>query len=350
MKLTCKASHDEYTAKLAEAFDFEFDGEITTEVPDLPDLPEDFSLGLIVGPSGGGKTTLLRALGDIETPEWGLGSVASHFATPQEAIDKFGAVGFNSIPQMCLPYGVLSNGEKFRCDLARNLKDGALIDEYTSVVNRDVAKSASRALRKYIDNNGLKRIVLASCHDDIVEWLQPDWIFNVLTREFHSGRYLQRPEVSIDIYKTDWKLWDTFKKFHYLDAKINKAAHCYAAFWGERLVGFGAVLRYPSGTVKNAWRGHRTVILPDFQGLGLGTRLSDAIALSYIEKGCRYFSRTAHPRMGEYREKSALWKPTSKNRKLRKDIKHKNVYNNHYADNKRICWSHEFIGEKHETS
>ena len=347
MRLSCEVSHDEYTAELAKAFDFEFEGEIVTEIPDLPDLPKDFSLGLILGPSGGGKTTLLKTLGVIEIPHWSHGgSVASHFETPQDAIDQFGAVGFNSIPQMCLPYHVLSNGEKFRCDLARNLKNGALIDEYTSVVNRDVAKSASSALRKYIDKKDLKNIVLASCHDDIVEWLQPDWIFNTLTREFHSGRYLRRPEISIDIYKTNWKLWDTFKKFHYLDAKINKAAHCYAAFWGERLVGFGAVLRYPSGTVKNGWRGHRTVILPDFQGLGLGTRLSDAIALSYIEKdNNRYFSRTAHPRMGEYREKSPLWKATSKNKKLRTDIKHKNVYNNHFADNKRICWSHEFIGK-----
>ena len=112
MKLKCSVKHDEYSAKLAEAFDFEFDGEIVTDIPDLPELPEDFSLGLIVGPSGGGKTTLLKSLGEIKIPKWGSNSVASHFKTPQEAIDRFGAVGFNSIPQMCLPYGVLSNGEK----------------------------------------------------------------------------------------------------------------------------------------------------------------------------------------------------------------------------------------------
>jgi GNAT superfamily N-acetyltransferase len=346
MKLSCKVSHDEYTAKLGEAFDFDFDGEIVTEIRDLPELPEDFSIGLIVGPSGGGKSTLLNTLGFVGEPAWGKDeSVASHFDTPEDAIEKFGAVGFNSIPQMCLPYHKLSNGEQFRCDLARKLKDGALIDEFTSVVNRDVAKSASNAFRRHVDNKGLKRIVLASCHYDILEWLRPDWVFNVLTGEFHSGRYLRRPEIHIDIYKTNWKLWDTFKKFHYLSAKINKAAHCYAAFWGEQLVGFGAVLRYPSGTVKGAWRGHRTVILPDFQGLGIGNRLSNSIAEIYVDNGGRYFSRTAHPRMGSYRDNSPLWRPTSKNRKLRTDIKHKNVYNNHYADNKRICWSHEYLGE-----
>ena len=35
-----------------------------------------------------------------------------------------------------------------------------------------------------------------------------------------------------------------------------------------------------------------------------------------------------------------------KNRKLRTDIKHKNVWKDHYADNTRICWSHEYIGQQ----
>ena len=102
----------------------------------------------------------------------------------------------------------------------------------------------------------------------------------------------------------------------------------------------------PNGYIKNAFRGHRTVIFPDYQGLGLGTRLSDAIGQMYIDNGKRYYSRTAHPRMGIYREKSALWKGTSKNRRLRTDVNHKNVYKGHYADNKRICWSHEYIGKE----
>lgn len=49
--------------------------------------------------------------------------------------------------------------------------------------------------------------------------------------------------------------------------------------------------------------------------------------------------------MGMYRERSNLWKPTSKNKKLRLDVTHKNVFKGHYADNKRVCFSHEYVGE-----
>ena len=135
-----------------------------------------------------------------------------------------------------------------------------------------------------------------------------------------------------------------FKDHHYLNDSINKAARCYVAVWDNQIVGFTAALTMPNGYIKNAWRGHRTVILPDFQGLGIGVRLSDAMGEIYLEQGKRYYSRTAHPRMIYYRENSPLWKPTSKNKKLRTDIKHMNIFKGHYADNKRVCFSHEYLG------
>lgn len=135
-----------------------------------------------------------------------------------------------------------------------------------------------------------------------------------------------------------------FKDHHYLDGKINKASRCYVAIWEGQVIGFSATITLPSGTLNNAWRGHRTVILPDFQGMGVGVRFSDAIGQLHLEEGHRYFSRTAHPRMAEYRNSSPLWKPTSKNKKLRKDVSDNNNYKNHVYDNIRICSSHEYIG------
>jgi hypothetical protein len=39
-----------------------------------------------------------------------------------------------------------------------------------------------------------------------------------------------------------------------------------------------------------------------------------------------------------------LWKPTSKNKKLRKDVTDDNTFKNHVYDNKRLCGSFEYIG------
>jgi hypothetical protein len=67
--------------------------------------------------------------------------------------------------------------------------------------------------------------------------------------------------------------------------------------------------------------------------------------VKYIQhRGHRYFSRTAHPRMGYYREHSALWRPTSKI-KVKKRCFNKNMYKENYFDNKRLCFSHEYIGD-----
>jgi GNAT superfamily N-acetyltransferase len=135
-----------------------------------------------------------------------------------------------------------------------------------------------------------------------------------------------------------------FKDHHYLDSNLVKASRCWVGVWEGKVVCFSASMTMPSGTLKDAWRESRTVVLPDFQGMGIGVRFSDAIGQIHLDDGKRFYSRTAHPRMGFYRENSPLWKGTSKNRKLRKDITHENIFNNHYADNKRVCFSHEYIG------
>jgi GNAT superfamily N-acetyltransferase len=136
-----------------------------------------------------------------------------------------------------------------------------------------------------------------------------------------------------------------FKDHHYLTSDISKATRCYIAMWDGEIVGFLASIAMPNGFVKNAWRGHRVVILPDYQGLGIGVKFIDACAQIHLDEGLKFFSRTAHPRMGYYMQHSELWKPTSKNKKLRKDVTHDNLFNNHYVDNKRICFSYEYIGK-----
>lgn len=342
---------DEFTEAAAKAFDYKFDGRSEFFAYELPELGE-YEIGVVAGASGSGKTQLLKEIGAVSTtPNWDNSkAIISHFDNPDEAIEKLGAVGLNSIPSWCRPFSALSNGEQFRANLARQLKDGAIIDEFTSVVDRNVAKATACSISKYIKRNNLKNIVFASCHYDIIEWLEPSWVIDTNVGKLTRGSLWRRPEIRFDIYKTDYKSWRLFAKHHYLTGNINKASRCYVAVWEGQLVGFCAVIRYPSGTVKNAWRAHRTVILPDFQGLGIGVRLSDAIAKMYVDDGCRYFTRTANPRLGEHKERSPYWKATSKNKVHRKDIGKKgDRYWKHWkGDGVRVCYSHEYIGEQNE--
>jgi ABC-type ATPase with predicted acetyltransferase domain len=190
--LMSSVERDEFIIASEKAFDCAFDGTSKFYPWKIPSsIPKKFKLGIIVGSSGSGKSTLLKSFGVEEQPIWDSNkSVVSHFESPDEGINRLGSVGFNSIPSWYKPYHVLSNGEKFRADLARKLKNGAVIDEFTSVVDRTVAKAASVALSRYVKNNNLENIVLSTCHHDIVDWLEPDWVLNTDTGELLTGFFL----------------------------------------------------------------------------------------------------------------------------------------------------------------
>lgn len=348
MKLQSRVEVDEIASALATAFDFPFDGITTFDVPEMPD-PLAHGVGLIVGPSGSGKSTLLSRFGETPGPVWQNNTaVASHFKSVDEAIEMLGAVGLNSLPSQLRPYSVLSTGEKFRADLARQLLQDCVIDEFTSTVDRNVAKACARAMRRWVDQSEVERnVVLASCHYDIIDWLEPDWIFDTNTGLMAGRGLVRRPSITLEILPCSTEAWSMFRNHHYLDPKINAGAHCWIALWSGTPVGFSSSIAFPNGNIKDGWREHRTVVLPDFQGLGLGVRLSDAVALLHIARGKRYFSKTAHPRMGGYREASPLWKATSKNRRDRQDYKVNRANKERgYRDRHihRVCYSHEYVG------
>jgi ABC-type transport system involved in cytochrome bd biosynthesis fused ATPase/permease subunit len=190
--LTSSVERDEFITASETAFDCKFDGVSTFYPWKMPTkLPTKFKLGVIVGSNGSGKSTLLKNFGVEESPTWDPNkSIISHFETPEDGINKLTAVGLNTIPSWYKPYDVLSNGEKFRADLARKLKSNCVIDEYTSVVDRNVAKAASVALSRYINKNELENVVISTCHSDIIDWLEPDWVLNTDTGELLHGFFL----------------------------------------------------------------------------------------------------------------------------------------------------------------
>ena len=334
---------DDITESLILPFDYESNGTEEFYPYEVPfDLPLDWGIGVIVGASGTGKSTLLRDFGEPQKPEWIRDrSIASHFSSAEDASELLAAAGLMSVPEWIKPYHVLSNGQQFRADLSRSIKNGAVIDEFTSVVDRNVARAASTAMARYVRKNNVRGIVLATVHRDILEYLEPDWVIDTDKGAWTNGRWLQQPQLVLNVYPVVNDLWGYFSQYHYLSDKLNKASRNYVAVWEEQLVGYVAVLSYPSGTVKNSFREHRLVIHPDYQGLGMGPRLSEVVAQHYIDNGKRYFSKTSHPRLGGYRDQSPVWKPTSKNHMKRKD----GAGNTRWDINPdRWSFSHEYIG------
>lgn len=183
---------DDFILASEKAFDCIFDGTSKFYPWSLPtSLPKDFKIGVIVGGSGTGKSTLLRKFGQEQIPSWNEDkSILSHFDSPDDGINRLGAVGLNTIPSWYKPYHVLSNGEKFRADLARKIGSNSVIDEFTSVVDRNVAKAASVSLSRYVKVNDLSNIIISTCHRDIIEWLEPDWVIDTDTGEFLRGFFL----------------------------------------------------------------------------------------------------------------------------------------------------------------
>lgn len=163
---------------------------------ELPIEDMDWQIGLIVGPSGTGKTSIGRQL-------FGGGKIVDLYegwdrskpiiedigpgAEFNQVTGALANVGLGDVPSWLRPFNALSNGQQFRAGLARVMveaPDEVVIDEFTSVVDRQIAKIGALAFGKGWRRNKGKRCILLSCHYDIVEWVQPDWAFDTGTGVF----------------------------------------------------------------------------------------------------------------------------------------------------------------------
>lgn len=278
----------------------------------------NWKIGLIVGKSGTGKTTIAKQLFS--------NSYITNFKYESETIlddmpkecsleqitSTFNAVGFSSPPSWLKPYSVLSNGQKMRVDLARAILDDNklfVFDEFTSVVDRQVAQIGSFAMQKAIRKSN-KQFIAVTCHFDVQDWLLPDWIFNTDTMTFQSleGQKKNRPEIKFEIFKFgDKGIWKMFAKHHYLSHSHNNAANVFIALVNGEIAGFLSVLHLPNidKTIKKV---HRLVILPDYQGIGLGIKLLDEIGIIYKKEKWRFTITSSAPSLINSLKKKSRWK------------------------------------------
>lgn len=209
IKLNSVINKDNFTDYVREKYDLKVDNEITTEVPMIDASKLDtfnWNIGVICGNSGSGKSTILKSLGEPKNAQYDYSKcIISQFQNMSEhdACELLCSVGLSSVPIWLHKPNELSNGEKARldlCSILANAKNNEIIlfDEFSSVVNRPCAKSMSFALQRYIREKNLK-IILASCHFDIIEWLNPDWVFN-LNKQVNG-----ECEIEKLIYKNDEK-------------------------------------------------------------------------------------------------------------------------------------------------
>jgi len=343
----------------------------TFETEEIP-TDDDWKIGLIVGPSGSGKSSIARhVFGDLlyECGDW------PHDKAVIDCIDCDSirdvtqlliAVGFSSPPSWIKPYHVLSNGERFRCDLARalsgsrlqapdfrlqeeavndspearSLESEALIvfDEFTSVVDRNVAKVGSAAIARGIKSGRMPcRFVAVTCHYDVTEWLEPDWVLDMATGSV-TRRSLRRPAVHLRIVRCQRRAWELFKRYHYLSADIPHGCRLYMALWSEEPVAICVIV--PMFGKQNHWRISRIVTLPDYQGIGIGSALFDNVAEMYAATGIRVGATASHPSILAHCEKSPLWRTTS----IRKIGTQKNKHHHYKGAIGRATVSFEYIG------
>jgi len=322
VKLECTASESFRCAMAANSLDIDVSKKLVHELNISADLKTPWNVGLIIGASGSGKTTLAKHIFGDKCFEFGIDeskTVLDQFPdnwSYEQCQNALNGIGLSQVPCWIKPIATLSNGQKSRAIAALQLASNSnlILDEWTSVVDRTVAKAMSHSLQKHARSNS-KQVVAVSCHYDVADWLNPDWVIDCNKSAYIDRRLLwrnfERPEkLQFDIRTIGRESWGYFSKYHYLSEKL-PGGHVkfFGLFAGEDQIGFVCYANYVPWKKGEKIKMHmnRIVIHPDYTGLGLGIKFIERTARVMHEEGAEVWSKFSSVPIARCFSKSPNW-------------------------------------------
>jgi GNAT superfamily N-acetyltransferase len=97
-----------------------------------------------------------------------------------------------------------------------------------------------------------------------------------------------------------------FARHHYLSGELAQYVRCFIALWEGVPVAFCAMVSLIGR--KNHWRISRIVTLPDYQGVGIGMSVAEAVAELHVREGNRVNVTASHPSLIAHCRRSPRWK------------------------------------------
>lgn len=335
VKLQSEISKSFRCQRAADSLDIDVKEKSVHELSVDVDLIKPYNIGLILGASGSGKTTLAKTMFGPNCFENYLDEnlpIIDQFSKEysyDECANMLSGIGLTSVPCWIRPVKTLSNGQRSRAEAALALsanKDVVILDEWTSVVDRTVAKVMSHCVQKFARRSE-KKIILLSCHYDVVEWLNPDWVIDCNNQSFIDRRLLPQSErertekLSFDIKEVDRSTWKYFSKYHYLNKRLpGGEIFCFGLFHGPNQIGFQCFANYVphrKGTIK-IFHSNRTVIHPDYAGMGLGIHVINETSKIIKQRGFRVMAKFSSTPIYKSMIKNNQWRLLETKRQIGK--------------------------------
>lgn len=251
----------------------------------------DFNVGVILGSSGSGKTSLAKKMFGENFDQVSLDMsrpVIDQFPETMaydDCVNALTGMGLTSIPCWIRPAFTLSNGQRARAEAALRLASAGdsivVIDEWTSVVDRSTAKVMSHRIQKEARRSG-KKIILLSCHYDVIDWINPDFIVDCNNQSYVNRKasgeveaHKRQDTLRLELRACSKESWRLFSRYHYLSQNLAPdTKFTFGLFNGKEQIAFCAFTRYAFKDMKML-HSNRVVVHPDYVGLGLGIRMVD---------------------------------------------------------------------------